>query len=110
MLLSSFYEDHGIEKGNLFLTPLRGQRRNGFWERGESSVQPPRWEKSPGMTDSLQASIAPKLALNSISLSIFDGDIVNCNRRFWNFVNIVEPIKLWELGKHIGITCCGDEE
>jgi len=25
-------------------------------------------------------------------------------------VNVVELIKLWKLGKQIGITCCGDEQ
>jgi len=45
-----------------------------------------------------------------LSNSISNGSIVNCNIRLWNSVDIIEPIKLWEIGKQIGITCGGDEE
>jgi len=47
---------------------------------------------------------------NALSVATSDGDIVNCNHRFWNAGGCVEPVNLWELDKQVGIICIGNEE
>ncbi|KAL9326970.1 hypothetical protein ACSQ67_007615 [Phaseolus vulgaris] len=49
------------------------------------------------------------LVLNSISNSFSEDGINNCNKRFWNSIDIDRPVKLWELGKQIGISCEANE-
>jgi len=44
------------------------------------------------------------------STTIFYGDINNCNSCFRDSESMVEPSKLWEIGKQIGIICRGDED
>ena len=44
------------------------------------------------------------------SNSISDGDFMNCNLHFCEPSNSVEPSKLWEIGKQVGLICQGDEE
>jgi len=33
-----------------------------------------------------------------------------CNNKLWKGGNTDEPTKLWEVGKQLGMTCCGNEE
>lgn len=58
----------------------------------------------------LENNNSSRLVSTSMYHVVFYSDISNCNRRVLASLDIVEPIKLKELGKQIGITCCGDEK
>lgn len=91
--------------GDNYNTTIWVRRLHDLWKMGESSVQP-RW-RSKGGVGSLHLGInfASRLSFNSN-----DGNIVNCNNRLWNVENTNEPTKLWELGKQLWMSCCGDED
>ncbi|KAK7368961.1 hypothetical protein VNO80_10994 [Phaseolus coccineus] len=49
-------------------------------------------------------------ALSQISNVVSDNGIDNCNRMFWLKHDNLETIRLWELGKLIGVTLEGKEK
>jgi len=57
-----------------------------------------------------QIGTSPYLRDGRCSASNSDGDINNCNLQYCDPGNMVEPSKLWEIGKQAGITYRGDEE
>ncbi|KAK7354540.1 hypothetical protein VNO80_20005 [Phaseolus coccineus] len=48
--------------------------------------------------------------LFQISNAVSDNGIDNCNRLFWLKHDSLKTVKLWELGKQIGVTLEGDEK
>lgn len=83
--------------GCIYNMPPRHQRRRGLLELGESSMKP-RWNENSGVgSPKLGNNFVSRVGTNSITIPY--GDIINCNSRFRNVDNRVEPIHLWELGK-----------
>jgi len=46
----------------------------------------------------------------TLSATISDGDTIICNSRFRDLDVTEEPLKLWEMGKQMGIVCRRIEE
>ncbi|KAK7364555.1 hypothetical protein VNO80_13292 [Phaseolus coccineus] len=42
--------------------------------------------------------------------SITDSNILNCNRLFWSKQDLSTPLRIWELGKELGVTYEGEQE
>jgi len=92
------------------MDPKTFAERKSFWV-GESS----RRAEQRTVTDNNEATNAEqrrkiRSAIHTISNSISDSEINNCNRLFWLKNGSLEVIRLWELGKQIGVTLNGKEE
>jgi len=78
----------------------------GLSELGEPSTHP---RRSVRLSErSSQARKELVLRIGSLTTSISDGDINNCNARVRNLEVREEPTKLWDLGKQIGLACHGE--
>jgi len=109
ILLARFSGEDELECGGNYLTPPYGWRQRGLCEIGETSRKP-RWKYLTKKGDIQNETICEsRLVLNSISNSFSEDGINNCNKRFWNSIDIDRPVKLWELGKQIGISCEANE-
>ncbi|KAK7342904.1 hypothetical protein VNO80_25862 [Phaseolus coccineus] len=102
LMLSCFPSAQVAECGDNFTTPTLGWKQRGLLEIGEPSRQP-RWRSLSSIINlqigSTSHTSHTGLVSNSVSSSASDGGIVNCNRRFWNSIDISEPVKIWEIGK-----------
>jgi len=75
---------------------------------GEPSTHP---RRSVRLSERLSQARKEMLSREgSLSVSISDGDISNCNSHFQNPKIREEATKLWDLGKQFGLACRGDEE
>ena len=101
-------EDDGVVERRKSSSPLRHRKKKGLTELGDSCYLPRRSGRIKA-----RLPLAEALVLNkdegSVS-SISDTNIICCNVRLAEPVNMVEPSKLWEVGKLVGIRCRGDEE
>lgn len=50
-----------------------------------------------------------RLLQHALSLSLSDSGIANCNRMFWEKCKENEALRLWALGRELGVTHQGDE-
>jgi len=89
-------------------SPPCRRRRKGLWEVGEPSTHPRRLVRIRARSSQVRNSSSSKAG--TLTTTISDGDINNCNSRFRDPEIMEEPTKLWELGKHMGIACRGVEE
>ncbi|KAK7364018.1 hypothetical protein VNO80_12340 [Phaseolus coccineus] len=48
--------------------------------------------------------------LSRLSQVESDNDIIQCNNRLKLEEYLAESARIWELGKHLGMKCSGDEE
>ncbi|KAL9298365.1 hypothetical protein ACSQ67_024261 [Phaseolus vulgaris] len=109
ILLARFSGEDELECGGNYLTPPYGWRQRGLCEIGETSEKTPMEVSYKKGDIRTKPSVNPELVLNSISNSFSEDGINNCNKRFWNSIDIDRPVKLWELGKQIGISCEANE-
>ena len=89
-------------------SPPRRSRMKGLWEVGEPSTHPRRSARISARYNQVRNS--PFLKAGTFSASVSDGEIAKCNSRFRDPEIRMEPVKLWDLGKHMGIACRGVEE
>jgi len=109
IVMARFSGEDELEYGGNYLTPQYGWRQRGLCEIGETSRKP-RWKYLTKKGDMQNETICEsRLVLNSISNSFSEDGINNCNKRFWTSFDIDRPVKLWELGKQIGISCEANE-
>ena len=104
---------------------LGGGEGGGHEERGVTTTQ--RRRKIKGLVDlegfkshpRRSVRIRNKCPQNALSflsrqgmptVSLFDGDIDNCNLRLREPVSPEEPIKLWDISRKVGIRCRKDEQ
>ena len=83
-------------------------RTKGLWEVGEPSTHPQRSARISARSN--QVRNASFLKAGTFSASISDGDIAKCNSQFRDPEIRVESVKLWDLGKQLGIACRGVDE
>ena len=95
-------------RGNRNPSTRRKLRTKGMWEVGEPSTHPRRLVRIRARSSQVRKSASSKAG--TLSATISDGDIINCNSRLRDPDVTEEPVKLWELGKHIGIVCRRIEE
>jgi len=89
-------------------TPIRWRKMRGIHHLVEPSTHPRRSVRLSEKSVQVRKNLLAKEG--SLSMSISDGDIGNCNSRFRDNGIREEPTKLWNQGKQIGLQCCGDEE
>lgn len=106
--ISQFLGEKEAIVGNMSKTPSRRRKMKGLSELRVSNTHP---RKSVRIsTISYKVGNTSQTREGTISASISDGDIVNCNLRLCNPEILVEPSKLWEIGRQAGITCHEDEQ
>jgi len=89
-------------------SPPRRRKKKGLTELGDSCSYP---KRSVRLSVRLPQARSIAHHIDGMSLaSISDMDIYNYNSRLSESVNVVEPSRLWELGKQVGLKCLGDEE
>jgi len=99
--------DEEASVGNICKTPPRRHKMIGLWELGEPSTHPRRSVRISVRTSQVRDSSHSCVGTNFVAIS--DGDINNCNSRYRESEYMEEPSKLWEIDKHIGVACRGDE-
>jgi len=80
----------------------------GLSEVGASTSNPRRSVRINARVTKAGASSNHRHGMSSMSIS--DGDFVNCNTRNCDPGNMVDPPKLWEIGKQAGLYCTKDED
>ncbi|KAK7356165.1 hypothetical protein VNO80_15431 [Phaseolus coccineus] len=89
-------------------TPTTIQRLCDLWESGEVTVRP-RWRSNGGL-GSIHYGTNSESRLSRLSQVEFDNDIIQCTNRLKLEEYLAESARIWELGKHLGMKCSGDEE
>jgi len=95
------------------MDPKDFQNRRQFWI-GESSMKRP-ISLNPSAKDKGKASKRKilKSVVQTICNSLFDDNIVNCNRLFWSKrcpLGDFDPVTIWSLAKELGVTFLDEEE
>ena len=88
--------------------PPRRRKLKGLFELGDSISFPRRSVRLISRSANAKVSSSGRDGMCSISVS--DGEVVNCNLRFSGPSGKADPSKLWEIGKKAGLKCWGDEE
>jgi len=94
--------EEGTTVGNISKTPPRRHKMKGP-ELGESNTYLRRSMRLSTRSSKVGTTSQSREGTNSTSIS--DGDINNCNLRLYDPENLVEPSKLWEIGKQVEMTC-----
>jgi len=89
-------------------TPLRQSKMKGLRDLGEPSTHSRRSVRLSEKSSQVRKNLLAREG--SLSMSISDGDIGNCNSHLLNNVIREDSTKLCDLGKQIGLACRGDEE
>jgi len=97
----AFGEEGAAAGSNLMLSP-RWRMIEGLSEVGASTSNPRRSVRINARITKAGASSNHRHGMSSVSIS--DGDFVNCNTRN------CDPPKLWEIGKQAGLYCTKDED
>ena len=100
--------EEGANVRNRSNSPPRQCKKKGLSELGESFSCPRQSVRISARLSQIGTSSHHRDGTSSASIS--NGDINNCNLRFYERGNLVEPSKLWEIGMQVGITCRGDKE
>ena len=99
---------HEVSKGGSGIrnqSPRGRLRMKGLGEMAEPSTLP---RRSVRVWPSQVRDSASKAG--TLSATISDGDTIICNSRFRDLDVTEEPLKLWEMGKQMGIVCRRIEE
>jgi len=100
--------EEGATAGNRLMPSPRRHKIKGLSKLGESSSN---MRQSVRINARIpQAGVPTHHRDGTPSDSISDRDFINCNSRLCEPGNLVEPPKLWEIGKQVGLICRGDEE
>ncbi|KAK7357445.1 hypothetical protein VNO80_16731 [Phaseolus coccineus] len=89
-------------------TPTTVRRLRDLWESGEVTVRP-RWRSNGGL-GSIHYGTNSDSRLSRLSQVESDNDIIHCNNRLKLEEYFAESARIWDLGKHLGMKCSGDEE
>jgi len=89
-------------------TPLRRRKMKGLCDLVVPSTHPRRSVRLSEKSSQVRKNLLAKEG--SLSMSISDGDIGNCNSRLRDNEIREEPPKLWDQGKQIGLVFRGDKE
>ncbi|KAK7356300.1 hypothetical protein VNO80_15569 [Phaseolus coccineus] len=90
-----------------YKTPERGRRLRTLRETDELRVQP-RW-RSKGGQGSLHYGNSSSSRFSILSNAESASDIIHCNNRLRNEEFVDESVRIWEVGKQLGMECLGDE-
>jgi len=100
--------DHEATTGWFSKTTQHRGKMKGLSELGVSNTHP-RCSVRLSIRSS-QARNTSQFRQGTTSVSLSDKDIDNCNLQMCDPESSVEPSKLWEISRRVGITCRGDEQ
>jgi len=98
-----FGEEYQFEEG-CYKTPERIRRQIAQRELRDLCIQPC-W-RSKGGQASLHYDNSSSSRCSIFSKAESASDIVNCNNRLRNEKVVVEYVRIWEVGKQLGMECC----
>jgi len=101
-------DEDGVVERSKSSSPLRRRNKKGLSELGDACSLPRRSGRIKARLPLVEAMVLNRDEVSSSSIS--DRNIICCNFRLAEPVNLVGPSKLWEVGKQARIRCRGDEE